>query len=180
MKNYAKLKGSRITAQSLVDILKSSGYELKLPVDINSIIEILGIPIEKKPDFRKAKVTGSISMKDGNPKIWINPMLNQSKERERFTLAHELGHFMLHIAPTFKDDCIEDDTIELNRDGNWDVKEMEANKFAAEFLMPKEKVETEFDIIDSSLSKEMKIEKLAEIFQVSRQAIQFRLQSIGL
>ncbi len=179
MKNYTKLKGSRVTAQSLTDILKSSGYELKLPVDVNKIIEILGIPVEKKPDFRKAKVTGSISMQEGSPKIWINPMMNQSKERERFTLAHELGHFMLHIAPSFKDDYISDDNIEWNRDSNWDVKEMEANKFAAELLMPLEQIKEEFNAIDSS-NRETKIDKLSEIFKVSRQAIQFRLQSIGV
>ena len=55
-------------------------------------------------------------------------------------ILHELGHFMLHIAPSFKDDVIVDDTIELNRDSNWNVIEMEANKFAAELLMPLEEI----------------------------------------
>ncbi len=177
MKNYIKLKGSRLSAKSLIDILKSSGYELKLPIDVNEIIAILGIPIEKKPDFRKSKVTGSISMIEGSPKIWINPMMNQTKERERFTLAHELGHFMLHIAPSFKDEYISDDNIEWNRDSNWDVKEMEANRFAAELLMPLEQVQQEFEVLDTSSKK---VEKLSEIFNVSRQALQFRLQSLGL
>ncbi|WP_375725253.1 ImmA/IrrE family metallo-endopeptidase [Arcobacter sp. KX21116] len=179
MKNYAKLKGSRLNAKSLIDILKNSGYNLKLPIEVDEIIKILGISIEKKPDFRKAKVTGSITMKEGIPRVWINPMMNQSKERERFTLAHELGHFMLHIAPSFRDDYISDDNIEWNRDNNWDVKEMEANKFAAELLMPLEQIKEEFNTIDSS-DREIKIEKLSEIFKVSRQAIQFRLQSIGV
>jgi len=180
MKNYTKLKGSRLNAKSLIDILKNSGYKLKLPIEVNEIINILGIDVEKRPDFRKAKVTGSISMKEGNPKIWINPMMNQSKERERFTLAHELGHFMLHFAQSFKDDYHEDDNIEWNRDSNWNVKEMEANRFAAELLMPLEQVEEEVNLLNINDNKEEKIEKLSEIFNVSRQAIQFRLQSLGI
>lgn len=179
MKNFTKLKGSRLNAKSLIEILENSGYELKLPIDVNEIINILGIPVEKRPDFRKSKVTGSISMKEGTPKIWINPMMNQSKERERFTLAHELGHFMLHIAPSFKDEYISDDNIEWNRDSNWDVREMEANKFAAELLMPSEQIKEEFNTLDSA-NKEIKVEKLSEAFKVSRQAVQFRLQSLGL
>jgi Zn-dependent peptidase ImmA (M78 family) len=180
MKNYEKLKGTRLNAKSLIDILKSSGYELMIPVDVNKIIEILGIPVEKKPDFRKSKVTGSITMKEGLPKIWINPMMNQIEERERFTLSHELGHFMLHIAPSFKDDIIVDDTIELNRDSNWNVIEMEANKFAAELLMPLEEIKREVNDLDTSYSKDKIIEILSEKFKVSRLAIQFRLQGIGI
>jgi Zn-dependent peptidase ImmA (M78 family) len=87
---------------------------------------------------------------------------------------------MLHFAQSFKDDYHEDDNIEWNRDSNWNVKEMEANRFAAELLMPLELVEEEISLLNINDTKEEKIEKLSEIFKVSRQAIQFRLQSIGL
>jgi hypothetical protein len=43
MKNYTKLKGSRLNAKSLIDILKNSGYKLKLPIEVDEIINILGI-----------------------------------------------------------------------------------------------------------------------------------------
>lgn len=180
MANYKKLKGSQITAQALLEILKKSNYEINIPIKIHEIIEILDIPVSKKPNFRKSKITGIISMKNGSPEIWINPMMNQNKERERFTLAHELGHFMLHIAPSFNNYEKEDKTIEWNRDSNWDIQEMEANRFAAELLMPNELIKKEVSTLDPQEEKENKIEKLANAFNVSKQAIKYRLQSMGI
>ncbi len=180
MKNYEKLRGMQVSASSLIDILKNSDYQLEAPINIDKIIDILEIPVNKKPNFRKSKITGIISMKNGSPEIWINPMMNQNKERERFTLAHELGHFMLHIAPSFEDYDREDKDIEFNRDSNWDIQEMEANRFAAELLMPTEFIKQEVKNLDPAENKENKLERLATTFNVSKQAIKYRLQSMRI
>jgi hypothetical protein len=50
--------------------------------------------------------------------------------RQRFTVAHELGHFFMHKKP------IVDRARVLRRSLQWDRKELEANVFAAELLTP--------------------------------------------
>ncbi|WP_373033765.1 ImmA/IrrE family metallo-endopeptidase [Sulfurovum sp.] len=186
MSTHETFHGQETQAYTLISQLEDMGYKVSVPVDIEDMINFLEIKFEIKPDFKKIKVTGSIAVKDGEPYIWVNPMKNTSKERKRFTLAHELGHFMLHIAPLkdFNDfQAIEDENISFNRDDNWDYKEMEANNFAAQLLMPAQFVEKEFDQLLSTISKIKKDEviiKLAGKFNVSKQAMEFRLKKLGV
>lgn len=70
-----------------------------MPIDIELIYQYLEIPYKIIPDFKRIKIIGSITIEDNEPKVWVNPMKNTQEERKRFTLAHELGHYMLHIAP---------------------------------------------------------------------------------
>jgi len=56
------------------------------------------------------------------PVIWINR--NIPNDRKRFSLAHELGHLVMHLRS---------DNLEKSEE----QKELEANEFAGEFLMPK-------------------------------------------
>ena len=56
------------------------------------------------------------------PIIWINR--NIPNDRKRFSLAHELGHLVMHLRS---------DNLEKSEE----QKELEANEFAGEFLMPK-------------------------------------------
>lgn len=179
VKNYEKLKGFTVDASSLLKMLKKSGHNITVPINVKQIIEILDIPVEIKPDFKKAKITGSISLKDGDLEIWINPLMNQTKERQRFTMAHELGHFMLQLAPTFKDKDYIDETITYNRDENWSLDEMMANRFAAELLMPEKYIKEEYEKIISSNDKNNIVEKMAKIFEVSTQAMGFRLKGLN-
>lgn len=63
------------------------------------------------------------------PVIWLNKEM--SNDRKRFSLAHELGHLVMHLR------SLDLDKPEVD-------KEKEANEFAAEFLMPKELCKTDF------------------------------------
>lgn len=56
------------------------------------------------------------------PVIWINA--NMSNDRKRFTLAHELGHLIMHLRS---------DDLEKSEED----KELEANEFASEFMLPR-------------------------------------------
>lgn len=56
------------------------------------------------------------------PVIWINR--NIPNDRKRFSLAHELGHLVMHLRSE-------------NLEKSEEQKELEANEFAGEFLMPK-------------------------------------------
>jgi len=186
MEKHKIFHGHENQAYDLIEKLSEIGFPISVPIDVEAIIKYIDIKYEIKPNFKKIKVTGSISVNNGEPYIWVNPMKNTTKERKRFTLAHELGHFMLHIAPlndfsTFQE--IEDENISFNRDDNWDYKEMEANNFAAQLLMPAKLVEEEVRLLmDNNLNikKEDLITNLANKFTVSLQAMEYRLKKLGV
>jgi len=107
-------------AQFIRRKLKIDSYS---PVkNIFKAIESLGIIIYELPTDIKFDGVSFITDK-GFPLIVINK--NFPNDRKRFTLAHELGHILMHNEHSF--------IISEYRD-----KEKEANSFAAEFLMPEE------------------------------------------
>ena len=186
MKQYKQFLGQKTQAYDLLKFLKDHGIDVSIPIDIEQIIEYLNISYKVNPDFRSIKITGSISLKDNEPFIWVNPMKNTNKERKRFTLAHELGHFMLHMAPLedfSRFNPINDLNISFNRDDNWDYVEMEANNFAAQLLMPSEYIKKETKNIireNQNITKEELVEKLSNIVQVSQIAMEYRLAKLGV
>ncbi len=184
--NYAEFNGKRTEAYDLLEMLKVRGFSVTPPIAIENIIKFLGLALEINPDFNNIKVIGRITIKNGAPTIWVNPIKNTTEERKRFTLAHELGHFMLHIAPEGKInnfDEFSDKNISFNRDDNWSYTEMEANNFAAELLIPislaKSKVK---DILTSEpgISTEDMLVKLSKCFEVSETAMEYRLRNLGV
>lgn len=102
----------------------------------------------------------------GNPLITYNP--NENYVRNRFTIAHELGHHVLGHGTRDRDNPI-DFTL-----SSFDQKEVDANKFAAYLLMPADSVKAAIAIahVDS-------VEDLAKMFQVSKPAMKFRLKELG-
>lgn len=94
--------------------------------------------------------------------------------RKRFTLAHELGHFFLHLE-ILKSQWTYVDTKQsmMFRGSEYSPYEQEANMFAAEYLMPEEKVRELF-------KKYGVIEILAGFFKVSNLAMAFRIDNLNL
>lgn len=95
----------------------------------------------------------------GYPLIFLNESM--PNDRLRFTLAHELGHIVLHRS---SDD---EKTI--------DDKEKEANQFAAEFLMPE--LDIRNDLVRLSLTK---LFDLKAYWMVSMRSLIYRAKSIGV
>ncbi|GGD02456.1 ImmA/IrrE family metallo-endopeptidase [Enterococcus wangshanyuanii] len=121
------------------------------------------------------------------PQIVVN--VNDSKSRQLFTMAHELGHLLLHYKWSPGKDVGINDIVEVTmyRNGTYQTKEqtqkeVEANQFAAAFLMPKSKVAKL--IIDESHRLERKLEQseaivlISSTFGVSQQAASIRLKNI--
>jgi Zn-dependent peptidase ImmA (M78 family) len=101
--------------------------------------------------------------------------------RQRFTLAHELGHFLLHhsassvfidASPVFFRD-------ETSSDGS-KLQEIEANTFAAELLMPEELLRKFINNQPLDAFDERAVRRLAAQFGVSAQALTIRLTRLGL
>lgn len=92
--------------------------------NIYSLLESSGIILYEIDDLEKFDGVSFITDK-GFPIIIVNK--NFSNDRKRFTIAHELGHVLMHNENNFP--------ISSYRD-----KEKEANLFASEFLMPQESI----------------------------------------
>lgn len=106
---------------------KLLGYKQNEPVlNIFNLLESNGIVVVEFDDVTEKFDGVSFKTDNGTPVIIINK--NFSNDRKRFTLAHELGHLLMHI--------LEDFPISDYR--NEKEREKEANDFASEFLMPEE------------------------------------------
>lgn len=123
--------------------------------------------------------SGTLIIKDSIPKIFINS--SHHENRQRFTLAHEIGHYYLHR--NLEDIFIDTDKnsiFQMNRSNDIKninyLREIEANKFASSLLIPKSKLES---IIKNEILTDEFIENLSKKFKVSVQAMSIRLSKLG-
>lgn len=141
-----------------------------IPVDLEKAAEKLNIKVRRAPseDF-----SGLLIRKDGRALIGIND--DESHVRQRFTLAHELAHFCLH--PT-KDAFVDyrDNQTGIVRN----KKEREANFFAACLLMPRENLVADMSKISSRGIYESEIQEIANKYDVSKEAMSYRLINLKL
>lgn len=136
------------------------------PVDIVRIAYACGLKVYKVKDW-KDKLSGMIKKdkEDGGESgyaIYTNS--KHSDTRRRFTVAHEIAHFVLHT--NLIGDGLVDDA--LYRSGLSSLLETEANRFAADILMP-------MRLVREATEKETSIIELAKKFNVSDQAMAVRL-----
>ncbi|RUO42658.1 hypothetical protein CWE15_04395 [Aliidiomarina taiwanensis] len=144
---------------------------LSFPLDIYSLASDLGLVVRYRP--LDNEISGFLKQIDSRWTATINAI--HSESRKRFTLAHELGHFLLHTKgqddKEFKDTTFfrhEDNVGTIN---DYSREESEANHFAAKLLMPKE----EFIEAANSLKS---ISAVANKFGVSPMAVRIRSQNI--
>ncbi len=103
----------------------------EVPVRIATIARELGL--EVKSATLKPRISGQIQPSADSPSGYrIRVNRHEAKTRQRFTIAHEIAHYLLHR--DFIGDGIED-TI-LYRSTLSDPREAEANRMAAQLLMP--------------------------------------------
>lgn len=143
-----------------------SDFHHELPVKVGRIAAKLGVKV--KLSTLPNGISGEIRKENGVYVIRVNR--HDSKERQRFTLAHEIGHFMLH-----KDmigDGIVDDALYRSRLS--DRLEAEANRVAADILMPWDIIKLKIESL-KELKGEALYEELSTIFEVSTTAIKIRL-----
>ncbi len=137
-----------------------------LPVRLGDLAQKLGVKVYKAT--LPAGISGEIKkMSDNEYIIRINR--HEAIERQRFTLAHEIGHYILHRH--LIGDGVVDDALYRSKLSS--VVEHEANRFAADLLMPRNEVE---DILKQSwIDNDAMIRHAADKFGVSLQAAQIRL-----
>jgi Zn-dependent peptidase ImmA (M78 family) len=155
------MRSRKNVAQLASKVLDKVDFD-SLPIPIIEIAEEIGLKVVPF-DFPE-EISGVLKKE----KRIIGVNKRHHGNRMRFTIAHELGHFLLGHGVEREEDIVEKDFDEGGR------KEREANIFASEILMPEMWVK---NIID----KEGKdVTKLAKDFQVSPQAMTIRLMELNL
>lgn len=168
-----------IAQKAAQDILLKTRAEA-LPVDVKGIIESLGIAYLETDELDDS-ISGFIKRisKDGRPIIVVNK--THTKQRRRFTAAHELGHYLLHSMDSVFVDTNEEKILfrKKSNDPLIDIKEIQANNFAAELLMPRDRLLEDLggsiSIDDSSWSR--CVADLSTRYNVSSQAMTIRIGS---
>lgn len=154
--------------QKALSVLKMAGIT-KAPVDMDKVARALGFTIIPH-DFPE-DTSGVIFIEGKTKSIGVNK--NHSLNRQRFTAAHEFGHYLNgHQHYDGEGKIFEDKEFDyLNPQHR---QEKEADAFAAELLMPKH-------FLEKDLAKyRLDLPKLTGIYQVSEQAMWIRLTSLRL
>jgi Zn-dependent peptidase ImmA (M78 family) len=146
----------------------SDGADIPLPVNPFVIAERLGIKAYSAG--LDESVSGMLVKRAGeDPEIYVHA--SDSPNRQRFTCAHELGHYVKRSATGDTVwEYVEHRDL-LTSQGN-DPEEIYANRFAASLLMPREKVE--------EMHEKLGPAALAYEFGVSAEAMHYRLVNLGL
>jgi Zn-dependent peptidase ImmA (M78 family) len=150
-------------------------------IPIEKIAKSLGVQISEID--LGADISGMLVINDKDAVIAINPM--QSPERKRFTIAHELGHFVLHKENNNSVFVDRDFIVKYRSNKPYSElevrQEQEANAFAAAILMPQELVMTELARNDLQAQSESElIDTLSNLFNVSVPAMTYRLVNLNV
>ncbi len=163
---------------SLVE--KIQGFLASAPVNVEGIIRLFNIELDRNADLHDA-ILGEIRKKeDGRYKISV-----QKKDhyyRKRFTMAHELGHFLLHgnLIGEGVDDNVAYRSVPEGNFYNPKItprEETEANQFAASVLMPEMLLLPRIQGVTEAFTPDF-VNTLAREFQVSQQAMRIRIDSL--
>jgi Zn-dependent peptidase ImmA (M78 family) len=146
-------------------------WDGKLPVDPGVIAKRLGLRLEAVGSpFDPVAFSGYFKR---SPNDGLGPLIQYNREdslvRRRFTVAHEIGHFVLDHSDAPRDDP------DMFRASVSSPIERAANQFAAELLMPAQAVKR------LALSgRYSTVKELADVFSVSATAMNYRLSNLGL
>lgn len=157
-------------------LLKDNGVK-EVPVDVEGIAKSLGIEIRKSPT--EDDISGFLLRQDEGPAV-IGVNILHHPNRQRFTIGHEIGHFVLrHKNGLYVDRSMVKLRSAASSTGE-DPEEVEANRFAAELLMPADFIERDFENAPGmDFLDDRKMMQIAKRYQVSLQAMTRRLIDLG-
>jgi Zn-dependent peptidase ImmA (M78 family) len=145
------------------------------PVPVADLAALAGAEVQYEPF--DGELSGMIMRREGRALIGINT--KDSLGRQRFSLAHELDHLLLHRSESFHLDSKHPIRFRDARSSTGeDVDEVEANQFAAELLMPEGFLARDVQEVAGE-EAEVATQRLAERYQVSDQAMSIRLSVLG-
>jgi Zn-dependent peptidase ImmA (M78 family) len=181
-----------MTPEKILEIEKrarkvsNAAGEFSTAVDLEKVVIAHELTIKKKP--MEDAVSGFLMAKGNSGIIVVNQ--NHHPNRQRFTIAHEIGHFFLHHKKQAAQRLFYDTKISMypradssssfaEQSETTPEQEHQANVFASALLMPKDKIEEIF-IRKGMVGDESDISMLATYFQVSEIAMSIRLKNLNL
>jgi Zn-dependent peptidase ImmA (M78 family) len=148
------------------------------------------IPIERVSDklnlatYASAQgegISGVLVVEGKRGAVGYNP--THPLVRRRYTIAHEIGHYVMHVKASAQQSLFVDRYVAFRDDQSSEGKdwqEVEANAFAAALLMPELLVREEIRKQGFDLDDEDDLSSLAKNFRVSTSAMSYRLVNLGL
>jgi Zn-dependent peptidase ImmA (M78 family) len=166
---WKAVQEARDKARKLIRAAKLKSY----PVPVEALAKQQGIVVRSIP--LDDELSGMSFVKDELPVIVVNSAHHPN--RQRFTLAHELAHHVLHKDYLTNNVHVDKAILKRNQRSSEgvDTKEIEANAFAAEILMPKALL-AEFAHID--INDDVELLDVARKFRVSPSAMAIRLANL--
>lgn len=138
-------------------------HQQKIPVKITDIANDFGIKVYKST---MSGISGAILKEDKEYVIYINS--EDGRNRQRFTIAHEIAHYVLHKDKIGNN--LTDNAMYCSRLSN--VLEKQANRLAYEILMP-------VKFVMEYINENKNISQMASLFEVSEEAVKIRLEDGG-
>lgn len=175
MSKYELAEASQLSKPSVHRLAESVAKQVgwQPTGDIKKLMKKLGGRVDVEDTLLlDSEQTGSLFV-DGPSSFRIIVPSHTSPERDRFTVAHEFGHFVLHYLWQRQKNPDYPEKVIAYRRGSERI-EWEANWFAAAFLMPSKSFRETFSEFEGD------IWSVAEVFQVSTKAAEIRAKDLGL
>ena len=166
----------KINGRTALELLEMYNIPLKPPIQLSKLLINIGIStlgidftdIEDAANYEHGRILGAAISKGENLTIFYRK--SDSKNRQRFTIAHELAHCCLHT------NALKQNHIELREEFcNKTEKEKEADIFAGELLIPEPLLKNVYDQFYVPSLK-----SLARIFNVSTNVMAARLNYLSM
>jgi Zn-dependent peptidase ImmA (M78 family) len=147
------------------------------PVPVVRIAKMLGLRVVSRP--LAGDLSGFLARDETGAVIGVNTQ--HPPVRQRFTIAHEVGHYLLSNNPALHVDRGFDLRLrDATASAGIEIEEIEANLFAAELLMPPSFIQVDMGDADSvDFFDDSHLRLMAKRYEVSAQALMVRLGALG-
>lgn len=156
---------ARDDAKDVLDSVDDMSY----PVPVEWIASSLGIVVHRF--ILPEDVSGMLRVEPGRaPEVYVDS--NDTSERQRFTIAHEIGHYIERTTNQPEGPGVDDfNFVDRRSQTNYDLHEFYADEFAGNLLMPATEVRR-------LLNDGARSVRLARHFGVSLPAVRRRLDRL--
>lgn len=157
------------------DLVREAGITT-IPVPVEAVAKHLGIEVDEAD---LGEECSGMLVRHGDSAV-IGVHAGHHEHRQRFTIAHEIAHYILHSEEAYIDEHLHID-LRSNKPGSATKQEEdEANRFAGALLMPADQVRKAFAEQRVDPSRDDEIPEMAKRFKVSVQAMTKRLMHLDL
>lgn len=167
----SRKKGEEVARQLLARLSMN-----RTPVPVREIAVAEGCTV--KAAMLDDELSGMAFISENRPMIVVNG--RHHPNRQRFTIAHELGHHLMHRSMLLAGVHVDKGVLRRDAESSTGevADEIQANAFAAELLMPRHFLQP-FLSQSIDVENELVVQKLADMFGVSTAAMTNRILNLS-